>query len=143
MSTRSNIGMTLEDGNIRFIYCHSDGYPDYNGKILINHYSTKEKVEELLSMGDASCLGIIIGDAIDFNDKQSSIKNQCMFYKRDRNETDVDSLVVSREEFKAGTAGAEYLYLFENNRWSFIDLYHDDPKLTDLKDYFDIKDIIE
>lgn len=50
MSTRSTIGIK-ENGIIRSIYCHWDGYPENNGKILYEHYNSKEKVEELLRLG--------------------------------------------------------------------------------------------
>ena len=41
MATRSNIGIVNEDDSITAIYCHWDGYPEHNGKILLNHYNNK------------------------------------------------------------------------------------------------------
>ena len=57
MATRSRIGILHEDGTVDSIYCHSDGYPEYNGKILHGHYRSPAKVKELISLGDISSLG--------------------------------------------------------------------------------------
>ena len=35
MSTRSSIGIKRKDGTIECIYCHSDGYLEYNGKLIL------------------------------------------------------------------------------------------------------------
>jgi hypothetical protein len=56
MATRGRIGMLLEDGSVLSVYSHWDNYPEYNGAILINNYTTKEKVAELLDGGDISSL---------------------------------------------------------------------------------------
>ena len=47
MSTRSRIGIKLEDGSILSAYHHWDGYPEWLGRILKQHYNTNEKVAEL------------------------------------------------------------------------------------------------
>lgn len=57
MSTRSTISIQRDDGTIDSIYCHHDGYPEGNGKILLKHYDTEEKVKDLISLGDISFLG--------------------------------------------------------------------------------------
>lgn len=56
MSTRSNIGVLNNDGTVTAIYCHWDGYVEYNGRILSEHYQEVEKVKELISGGDLSSL---------------------------------------------------------------------------------------
>ena len=38
MSTRSSIAIKHGD-RIKSIYCHSDGYLEYNGRVLLEHYS--------------------------------------------------------------------------------------------------------
>ncbi len=52
MATRSTIAVQHNDGTISQIYCHWDGYLEYNGKILLTHYSTLESVEDLVKYGD-------------------------------------------------------------------------------------------
>ena len=38
MSTRSSIGIKYKDGTIKDIYCHYDGYLEYNGQMLYYYY---------------------------------------------------------------------------------------------------------
>ncbi len=56
MSTRSMIGICDTQGKVRAIYCHYDGYPSYNGRILIEHYNTQDRVEKLIALGNISSL---------------------------------------------------------------------------------------
>ena len=49
MSTRSYICIENENKSISGIYCHSDGYLTYNGAMLLDHYSDREKVKELIN----------------------------------------------------------------------------------------------
>ena len=55
MSTRSNIVYDTGD-SVRAIYCHHDGYLDYNGRILFEHYNSEDKVEALIELGDFTSL---------------------------------------------------------------------------------------
>ena len=56
MSTRSRIGILLPDDSILSVYHHWDGYPEWLGVCLNQHYNTYEKVTELIDGGDmGSC----------------------------------------------------------------------------------------
>jgi hypothetical protein len=55
MATRSRIGLQLSDDSIVSVYCHYDGYPAHNGRVLRTHFDTIEKVRELIDGGDMSC----------------------------------------------------------------------------------------
>ena len=57
MSTNSRIGIIRKDGTSKYIYCHWDGYICGNGKTLQKYYSTPDKVEALLTLGNISSLG--------------------------------------------------------------------------------------
>jgi hypothetical protein len=67
MGTRSNIGIEWENGDIFFVYCHWDGYPLHNGRILLEHYTTKEDIAELISLGDLSILGVNLDKTKDYH----------------------------------------------------------------------------
>jgi len=56
MATRGRIGLELSDGSILSIYSHWDNYPKFTGVKLVEHFNTKEKVQELIDLGDISCL---------------------------------------------------------------------------------------
>ena len=55
MSTRCYIGQKIGN-DVRFIYCHYDGYPSGVGHTLIKYYDTEEKVTDLLDHGDRMTL---------------------------------------------------------------------------------------
>ena len=56
MSTRSSISVEISEGQSLCVYCHWDGYPSHNGRILLNHYNTQELAEALVRIGDISVL---------------------------------------------------------------------------------------
>jgi hypothetical protein len=57
MATRSRIGIVNEDGTVSSIYCHFDGYVSGVGKKLVENYTNRDKVKELISLGSISSLG--------------------------------------------------------------------------------------
>jgi hypothetical protein len=78
------IGIQQEDGKIKAIYCHYDGYPEGVGQTLANYYQTTDKVEALLNLGDLSVLRQELGEKQDFNDYKNHDENWCLAYGRDR-----------------------------------------------------------
>lgn len=106
MATRSTIWYRdPETNDYKGVYCHCDGYPSHNGKLLLNYYNSLEKVKELVSFGFISSLREEI--------------ELCEFYHRDR-EQDFNSYGVKNkreiEEFFE-----EYTYIFEDNKWFILD----------------------
>jgi hypothetical protein len=57
MATRSRIAIKHENESIESVYCHFDGYPQANGATLLEHYTDKNKVAALISLGSLSSLG--------------------------------------------------------------------------------------
>jgi hypothetical protein len=57
MATRSRIAIKHENETIESVYCHFDGYPKGVGATLLNHYTDKDTVAELISLGSLSSLG--------------------------------------------------------------------------------------
>ncbi len=55
MATRSRIAVELNDGTVKSVYCHWDGYPDGVGQDLLNQdFSTTEQVERFIDEGSRS-----------------------------------------------------------------------------------------
>lgn len=128
MATRSAIAMKYGRDIIKAVYCHWDGYPEYNGFILEEYYTTPFIVNELINMGPISSLGATIGKKVEFNvsvgyvpknDSKISISEQCKFYNRDRGEVGTYQVFKTEAEFVEhyDSAGVEYYYLFDNGVW--------------------------
>ena len=125
MATRSTIAKLGKDGIIKAVYCHSDGYLEYNGKILNEYYKDESKVDELLAHGDISSLNKNIGEKLPFDDyKLFAEKEQCRFYHRDRGEdlmfnefeSDIEYI-----EWAKDSCNAEYIYMFAFGAWYVYD----------------------
>ncbi len=129
MGTRSTIGVVDEDGFVQGIYCHWDGYPEHNGRILRDHYTTPRKIMQLIKLGDLSSLGAEIGRKHNF--MATDTHNQCTAYKRDRGEKGTEAQTYKDVfEFLADDRGQDYTYLYVNGKWECRDVYN--KKVIDL-----------
>jgi len=100
MATRSRIAIENQDGSVTSIYCHWDGYIKSNGVILNENYNTKDKVEELIALGDLSSLDITIERTVSYHRDNGEDLNQKPF-------NNVEDL------FEDGfSSGVEYVYCF-------------------------------
>lgn len=137
MSTRSLICKELDDGQYYGVYCHSDGYLTHNGAMLLDHYSDRKKVDELLSFGDMSRLNKKIHPdptrphSFDYDKQQEDV---CVFYGRDRGETDIGAQIISLEDAK--NSWCEYMYIFDKDGvWKYYDLsLGDETCLSDVRE---------
>ena len=91
MSTRSHIGIWNEDGSLDVIYCHWDGYPSYNGAVLLHHYQDPEKIRELIALGDICSLAESVKPAEGEHTFESPQEGVVVAYGRDRHEDGVDT----------------------------------------------------
>ena len=148
MGTRSRIGVMHGD-KVKSIYCHWDGYLDFNGRILQEHYDSA-KANNLVALGDLSSLRPNIGEKHAFSqfelpaDEVEAFKalteDMCTFYGRDRGEKGVEFKVAQTfAEFlgQAEGCGAEYYYIMRDGVWYCGDTYESSPlskKLTALAD---------
>ena len=56
MATRSRIGIQFADQSILSVYCHWDGYPEFNGVKLVEHFNSHDAAAELVDGGNISSL---------------------------------------------------------------------------------------
>ena len=124
MATRSRIGLEFPDGHVESIYCHWDGYPEHNGRILQSCYNDFSSVYQLIQLGDLSILGESVGEKQDFN---RPCEGWCLSYSRDRGERDTHAQRhPSWVEYLK--VGEEYSYLFRNGVWLVSGYYTGDFK---------------
>jgi hypothetical protein len=118
MATRSYIGVRNSDNTVTYIYCHWDGYPEYNGNILAKSYKSPNKINELLKLGDLSVLGEFIGEKQDF---EKRIRDTCLAYGRDRGDSNVSAKTAVYEDL-IKDQNVDYVYLFDGREsWECYD----------------------
>ena len=128
MSTRSRIESKTKTATIRSVYCHSDGDPDYTGRVLAEYYQDRTKVESLLALGNISSLGEQLGPCPcnggfwpgSESTCRHHFQNHTRAYARDRGDDDTDAYEsVSRASFleDANNCDAEYVYLLTSDGW--------------------------
>lgn len=92
MATRSTIALEYANGQIDQVYCHWDGYLDNNGKLLLANYMDPFKVQKLMDLGSLSSLAEEVSPApYTEHSFDKPAGDVCVFYGRDRGESDVGS----------------------------------------------------
>lgn len=56
MATRCRIAKVQDDGTVKSIYCHWDGYPEGVGTMLQEHYTNPDDIDKLIEIGGISSL---------------------------------------------------------------------------------------
>lgn len=131
MPTKSLICKKIGDDKYKAIYCHSDGYLTYNGAMLIDHYKDREKIEELLNLGNISCLCKKVNPdpnkphSFDYSQRQDDV---VVAYRRDRGETGQEASICSLKELKKCN-WIDYIYIFnDKDKWIYAEYPFDDFK---------------
>jgi len=131
MGTRSTMAMRKPDGGFIATYCHWDGYPRNNGKILNEHYDSDEKVQDLLALGDLSSLRPEVGEKHRFPGDHEVCStaawrqlydNWTTAYHRDRGE---EWSTVAPQHFKdakewvdsMSESWCEWAYMWDGEQW--------------------------
>ena len=103
MGTRSRVAVMHGDV-CKSVYCHYDGYLDYTGRILFEHYDSA-RANDLVSRGDNSGVKETVAE---------------MNFYADRGETDVEWQVAHTfEEFleQVDRCCGEYYYVMQDGVW--------------------------
>jgi hypothetical protein len=128
----------MHGDKVKSVYCHWDGYPEHNGRILQEHYDST-KANNLVSLGDLSILRPEIGEKHAFSrletpmDEEAYDKlygNMTTFYGRDRGEKGTEFQVAQTfAEFleQCDNCAAEYYYIMKDGVWYVGDTYEGTP----------------
>ena len=120
MSTRSRIGILLPDDSILSVYHHFDGYPEWLGVILKEHFNTYEKASELIDGGNMGCCysdseyDAETGDYID-------VEPRATYYGGDK---EAPILSKNFDEFTRIDCWQEFSYVFVKDRWEGYAISH-------------------
>ena len=127
MATRGRIGIQLSDDSILSIYCHYDNYPEFQGRVLRDHYDTPEKVKALIDGGDVSCTWTNAG----WNNE--TLPEVGPLYYSARGEDCPPRYDNSMNDFLSN--GEEYSYVFTSAGWVCYDMneFNDnDPEIVEI-----------
>jgi hypothetical protein len=102
MATRSTIGIKTEDGTIKAIYCHWDGYPEGVGVGLVENYNSKEQAEALISLGSFSSL------------RETLEETKKEVYAASQGD-DARTFTGEKDWFENFNSGEEYFYLYTDS----------------------------
>lgn len=121
MSTRSYIGI-LDNNTVKYVYCHWDGYPEYNGIILDKYYNNLNDAIQLVNGGDMSSLGTSL--------------EKTSYYNEDK------PIVETVENFLNGNhSSIEWIYLFDTELNDWIVCETSFKKFT-MDDFDTLKEIL-
>ena len=109
MGTRSRIGIQLANESILSVYCHYDGYPEFNGVKLIENFNSYDAAAELIDGGDMSCLWTNAG----WNNEV--LPTTGALYFSSRGEVTEPRYDMSLKTYLAN--GEEYAYIFKDGEW--------------------------
>lgn len=122
MSTHCTISHILPDGTYEGIYVHSDGYPDWMGNMLKEHYATQELADSLVALGDASCIYPKLSpDASRPHTFENRQEGVCLFYHRDRGDDWADAMPTRAKSYPAllHKFANHHHYLFKDGQWYY------------------------
>ncbi len=110
MATRSRIGIQLADQSILSVYCHWDGYPEFNGVKLVEHFNSHDAAAELIDGGGISSLW-------DNHAWDMTTLPTCgpRYFTSRGDEYNPPRLNSNLNEYLS--EGEEYAYLFANGEW--------------------------
>ena len=123
MSTNSFIGI-IEHNVLKGIYCHADGYPAFNGKMLNEYYKNDSKIYKLIDLGFIYSLGKYVSpyerQTHNFEYRQ---ENVVLAYGRDRGEKNVEAVEFQNvKAFKDFIKNSfiRYIYIRYNHEWYVV-----------------------
>lgn len=117
MSTRSSINVKV--GNkIHSVYCHWDGYPTGNGKMLLEHYNSQALAEKVVSLGSISFLGESM-DKPEFSTHSfnNPVEGISVVYSRDRGDTETKPIVSRSMKNAMEKIEQVYNYFWDGEKW--------------------------
>lgn len=137
MATRSTIAIEHQDGTVEQIYCHWDGYLDHNGRLLLEHWIDPVKVCQLISMGDLSVLGAVIGDEWSViraqHEPLTKFEEPCTFYGRDLKYKDTGPKQFKNfDDWWQNHTYQEYEYILRMDGKWYVQSYQTNNRLIEL-----------
>lgn len=125
MTTEASISILKNNGEVKSVYCTTDGYVEHTGMILYNEYKNLRKIEQLLRCGQISFLDREIFPPKNIEHTWSNrAEGVCRFFKDrgDSPEHTEPEIYASFKEFRQSVDSLDYHYYFSenHNHWYFF-----------------------
>ena len=120
MSTRARIGILLPDDSILSVYHHWDGYPEWLGVTLEEHFNTYEKASELIDGGNMGCC--YSDNEYNAETGEYETTEPTTTYYGGKDEAPI--LSKNFDEFTRIDCWQEYAYVFVKDRWEGYAISH-------------------
>ena len=137
MGTPAAIGKEQPDGSIRVIYLSQDGSPSWAGRLLLTAWTTAERVQALLDLGDLANLGEEVGEPHDSDvvPHPAGSERWCRSFTRDRGERDRDAQTFEHLEAllrQCELDDTPWVYLYREGAWEMYSREWTHSPLTDV-----------
>lgn len=120
--TGSLIAKQIGPDAYRTIFCQIEGHLESQGDMLVKHFDTPEKVDELLSLGDLYVLyPQLTPDPARKHSMDDRQQNVTVAYQRDLGETDMAAQIHTLEELDSPDGMIEFVYIFGlDHQWKYF-----------------------
>ena len=125
MSTRAQIGYMSDDGKVRAIYNHADGYVMGLGRMLVENYNSHILANALIDMGNVLGVEKLLNPPSNRAHGYEPArwhKDTCVFFHRDRRDAWDDNKperykTIEAWEAYASEAWEDYMYCWMFGAW--------------------------
>ena len=136
MGTRSLIAKQTGPDAYRAIFCQLDGHLESQGAMLLEHFNTAQKVDELLALGDLYVLYPTLepnpSQPHDFENRQ---KDVTVAFHRDWGMEDMAAKDYTLEGLDSTDELIEFVFIFnQDGEWKYFQGCYLDEGLRDVKE---------
>ncbi len=134
--TRFLIAKQVGPDAYRTIAGACDGYLEHTGAMLLEHYSSTEKVDRLLDLGDIRCLykNLDWPEGTSYEPGKVN-KDVTVSFGRDCGEEGTEAAILSLEQLDSLESWNEYIYIFTDaHEWAYFEAGMSEYGLLDLRD---------
>lgn len=136
MGTRSQIAKQIGPDAYRTVYCQLEGHLESQGAMLLEHFNTQGRVDQILDLGDLYRLfpKLEPDPSLPHTFDQPQ-KGVTLSYHRDGQCPDMDAKIETLEELGSAEDFIEFVYIFDQDQvWKYFQGGYLDEGLRDVKE---------
>lgn len=120
MGTVSLIGIVNADGCVKATYCAYDGYLEWQGRMLVDHYNDPVSAEAVASVGFLRSLETDLNESIAESNSETCY---VLYYS-----SVYDYMTKGYDE-----TGADFLYLYDGSAWFYSSQHNTDTRFEEVE----------